>query len=68
MPYDFKKQLAIGESGEEFPNAWESWTAEGKGKLVSLFSECQTIAAMSENLMRSRGAVTSRLRKLEMTD
>ncbi len=53
---------------KRFPKAWEPWTTEDDEQLAALFSDGRGVATISETLMRTPGAIGSRLRKLRIAD
>ncbi|MEI8097049.1 MAG: AAA family ATPase [Candidatus Moraniibacteriota bacterium] len=53
---------------EDHPKAYMKWTAEEDEKLKKLFHKGIQIREISETFGRKRGAITSRLKKLGLTD
>ena len=61
-------QQKVDDVKEEFPNAWEPWTVEQEHRLAELFQSGLATASISQALMRTRGAVAARLRKLGLSE
>jgi (p)ppGpp synthase/HD superfamily hydrolase len=50
----------------EYPNAYKPWTQEDDNKLEQLWCEHKTTKELSEIFQRKRGAILSRIKKLEL--
>lgn len=51
-----------------YPNAYAPWTKEEDEKLERLFCEGQTTKELAEIFQRQTGAITSRVKKLELRE
>jgi len=52
----------------EHPNAYKPWTQEDDDRLEQLFCEGKTVKQLSEIFGRKRGAINSRIKKLELEE
>jgi hypothetical protein len=53
---------------KNFINAYEHWTVDQDQQLELLYCEGKCIRELMEIMNRSRGAITSRIKKLELGD
>ena len=53
---------------QEHPNAYMPWSKEDDKQLELLFCEGKSIAELSEIFQRKKGAITSRIKKLELKE
>ena len=53
---------------QEYPNAYMPWTKEDDEQLEQLFCEGKSIGELSEVFQRKKGAIESRIKKLELRE
>ena len=56
--------IKLEEIKQKYPRVYESWSLEEEKQLSDLYSKEKTISEIAEILMRQRGAIRSRLKKL----
>ncbi|EKT4550855.1 hypothetical protein JE952_002514 [Flavobacterium psychrophilum] len=62
------KAYNIEEIRKSVPNAYEKWTITDDEKLEKLFCEQKTVNELSEIFKRKKGAIESRIKKLELKE
>ena len=62
------KPLNYEEIRKTYPNAYMPWTLEDDEKLELLYCERTSISTLSKVFGRKRGAILSRIKKLELSD
>lgn len=63
-----RKDYSISTFREDYPNAYQPWTSEDDDKLELLWCEGKRVKELSEIFGRNRGAVQSRIKKLELKE
>ncbi|XOV67568.1 MAG: hypothetical protein ACFHU9_00060 [Fluviicola sp.] len=63
-----KKPRTMEEIQKEHPNAYKPWSKEEDDRLEVLFSEGKKASEIAEVLGRMKGAVYSRIKKLELRE
>ena len=53
---------------ETYPNAYKTWTADDRSKLVKMFNQKKTYLELSKSLGRKKGAIISRLYMEKLID
>jgi hypothetical protein len=61
---DFDK---IRKIKKEHKEAYKAWSREDDDELINLFFDGVSVGNMVEKLKRTKGAIRSRIRKLELT-
>jgi len=67
-PNDQNKSYTLDDIREEHPQAYRPWSAEDDGKLEALFCEGKTVKELASIFERKEGAITSRIKKLELRE
>lgn len=62
------KAYNVEEIRKSIPNAYEKWTLTDDEKLEKLFCEQKTVNELSEIFKRKKGAIESRIKKLELKE
>lgn len=60
------KTYSVEKIREEHAKAYTPWTAEDDSKLERLFCEGKKLKQLAETFRRNEGAITSRIKKLEL--
>lgn len=63
-----QKAYTMEEKRKEHSNAYKPWTQEDDEQLMQLYASGQTIDELSEVFKRAKGAISSRLRKLDIME
>jgi len=63
-----KKSYSLSEKRVEYKNAYLPWTSEDDQKLESLYCEGKEILELMDIFGRNRGAIESRIKKLELKE
>ena len=63
-----KKIRSVAEIQEQHPNAYKAWSKEDDDRLEVLFSDGKSVKEISAELGRMKGAVYSRINKLELRE
>ena len=51
---------------QEYPNAYDPWTEEDDARLTEMWREGVSIDELAEHFGRKRGAIISRMKKLNL--
>lgn len=62
------KAYSVQKTRETHPQAYLPWTTEDDNKLELLFCEGKKVKELAEIFERNAGAITSRIKKLELKD
>ena len=69
LPFSAEKKLrTMEEIQKEHPNAYKPWSKEEDDRLEVLFSEGKKVSEIARELGRMKGAVYSRIKKLELRE
>ena len=63
-----KKIRSVAEIQEQHPQAYKPWSIEDDDRLEVLFSEGKSVKEICADLGRMKGAVYSRIKKLELRE
>lgn len=63
-----KKSYTLDDIREQHPQAYRPWSAEDDEKLEALFCEGKTVKELANIFQRKEGAITSRIKKLELKE
>ncbi|QIH32314.1 DUF3276 family protein [Sphingobacterium sp. DR205] len=63
-----KKSYTLDDIREQHPQAYRPWSAEDDEKLEALFCEGKTVKELAATFERKEGAITSRIKKLELKE
>jgi len=61
-----RKLVDLTEIRKEYPRAYEAWATNEDNQLADLFRRGHGIKEIAKQLQRQEGAITSRLKKLEL--
>jgi len=67
-PENEKKSYTLDDVREQHPKAYRPWSAEDDEKLEALFCEGKTVKELANIFERKAGAITSRIKKLELRE
>lgn len=67
-PENEKKSYTLDNVREQHPKAYRPWSTEDDEKLEDLFCEGKTIKELAATFERKEGAITSRIKKLELRE
>jgi len=65
---ELNKAYSVDEIRKTNPKAYARWTEEDDNRLELLYCEGKSTAELSKIFERNRGAVTSRIKKLELKE
>lgn len=63
-----KKSYTLDDIREQHPQDYRPWSAEDDEKLEALFCEGKTVKELANIFKRKEGAITSRIKKLELKE
>ncbi|GAA4795354.1 hypothetical protein GCM10023231_24720 [Olivibacter ginsenosidimutans] len=63
-----KKSYTLDDIREQHPQAYLPWLPEDDEKLEALFCEGKTVKELANIFQRKEGAITSRIKKLELKE
>lgn len=67
-PENEKKSYTLDDIREQHPQAYRPWSTEDDEKLEALFCEGKTVKELANIFHRKVGAITSRIKKLELRE
>lgn len=67
-PENEKKSYTLDDIREQHPQAYRPWSTEDDEKLEALFCEGKTVKELANIFHRKAGAITSRIKKLELRE
>lgn len=67
-PNDQNKSYTLDDIRDEHPQAYRPWSAEDDERLETLFCEGKTVKELASIFERKEGAITSRIKKLELKE
>lgn len=67
-PNDDNKSYTLDDIREKHPQAYRPWSTEDDEKLEALFCEGKTVKELANIFERKEGAITSRIKKLELRE
>ncbi len=62
------RKVILDDIREQHPQAYRPWSAEDDEKLEALFCEGKTVKELVNIFQRKEGAITSRIKKLELKE
>jgi F-box protein, helicase, 18 len=66
--YPDKEAYSVDKTREKYPDAYKPWTTELDDELTVMYCEGVTIRDMAKHFGRSKGAIRSRIKKLELEE
>ncbi|SFS33341.1 DUF3276 family protein [Sphingobacterium wenxiniae] len=67
-PESERKSYTLDDIREQHPQAYRPWSTEDDEKLEALFCEGKTVKELANIFERKEGAITSRIKKLELRE
>lgn len=67
-PESDKKSYTLDDIREQHPQAYRPWSTEDDENLEALFCEGKTVKELANIFERKEGAITSRIKKLELRE